>query len=106
MIGEEFTQDELERGARAVEVYDLAREIADTVSDFDLTQCAVRVDLGAGDFYDTKMLADPGFWQPAEDVVRARIDRAARYLIAKGRARRHPLYPHIVEMLPVEGPTA
>lgn len=103
MHGADFEADEIERGRRAVEAYDLAREIADEVADFDVKHCAAKVDLGEGEFYDTNLLADEKFWKPTDEEMRARVQRAARYLIAKGRARQHPVYAHVVEILPDPG---
>ena len=103
MTGAEFTEDELRRGAVAVEAHDLMREITDEIADFDLTHCAAKVDLGEGEFYDTTLLADARFWQPTDEEMRARVQRAARFLIVKGRARQHPVYPHVVELLPTQG---
>lgn len=95
-------EDEARLGALALEAYQLAREVSDDLSEFDITQCARKVTTAGQDWYDTTILVDPNEWAPTEQEMRERLERAARYLQARGRAERHPAFPHLVRLLPQE----
>jgi hypothetical protein len=78
---------------RALEVRDLAYTIADELSRWDIEN---HTTLTSGDWWDTGLLQQ--YFADGLDEITHRVTRARRYLLLRGKATAHPVFPKLIRL--------